>query len=156
MLDVMRGMMQSLKDNGALRFAVITGCLKITKESIFTGMNNFVSDTIADSRLNEYFGFTQKEVDRILKDAGAGYTVESNREHGEGRSDVVVQDLSEGKVAVFEAKYAKELDDMEADCQAALRQMNDRMYAKEYEDDYDEIFCYGISFFKKRCLVKRK
>ena len=360
MLDVMRGMMQSLKDNGALRFAVITGCLKITKESIFTGMNNFVSDTIADSRLNEYFGFTQKEVDQILKDAGAekyaevirewydgyhfgdvdvycpwdvmnylrdikknpqaqpasywkntsdnavirsfidfagsnitkqletllsggyivkqidenltydylhsseenlwsvlyltgyltqvrekdlrdplpekmtalqipnkeildiyettvmkwfsdstkiwsrkalfdavwngdgegitqemnkllrktisyhdykedfyhaflagifagaGYTVESNREHGEGRSDVVVQDLTEGKVAVFEAKYAKELDDMEDDCQAALRQINERMYAKEYEDDYDEIFCYGISFFKKRCLVKRK
>ncbi len=360
MLDVMRGMMQALKDNSALRFAVITGCLKITKESIFTGMNNFVSDTIADSRLNEYFGFTQKEVDQILKDAGAekyaeairewydgyhfgdvdvycpwdvmnylrdikknpqaqpasywkntsdnavirsfidiagsnitkqletllsggyivkqidenltydylhsseenlwsvlyltgyltqvrekdlreslpekmmalqipnkeildiyettvmkwfsdstkvwsrkalfdavwngdcekitgemnkllrktisyhdykedfyhaflagifagaGYTVESNREHGEGRSDVVVQDLTEGKVAVFEAKYAKELDDMEADCQAALRQINDRMYAKEYEDDYDEIFCYGISFFKKRCLVAIK
>ena len=57
---------------------------------------------------------------------------------------------------VFEVKYAKELEDMEADCQAALRQINERMYAKEYEDDYDEIFCYGISLFKKRCLVERK
>ena len=71
MLDMMKGIMQPLKDNPALRFAVITGCLKIAKESIFTGTNNFVSDTVTDSRLNEYFGFTQKEVDRILQDAGA-------------------------------------------------------------------------------------
>lgn len=59
-----------MKDNQALRFAVITGCLKIAKESIFTGTNNFVSDTITDSRLNEYFGFVQSEVDQILEDAG--------------------------------------------------------------------------------------
>ena len=69
MLDVMKGLMQALKDNQALRFAIITGCLKIVKESIFTGTNNFVSDTIANSRLNEYFGFVQKEVDQLLKDA---------------------------------------------------------------------------------------
>ena len=66
MLDVMKGLMQALKDNQALRFAIITGCLKIAKESIFTGTNNFVSDTIANSRLNEYFGFVQKEVDQLL------------------------------------------------------------------------------------------
>ena len=51
-------MSTALKDNTALRFAVITGCLKIAKESIFTGTNNFVSDNITDSRFNEYFGFT--------------------------------------------------------------------------------------------------
>lgn len=56
MLDVMKGLMQALKDNQALQFAVVTGCLKIAKESIFTGTNNFVSDTITNSRLNEYFG----------------------------------------------------------------------------------------------------
>ena len=71
MLDVMKGIMQALKDNQSLRFAVITGCLKIAKESIFTGTNNFVSDTIANSGLNEYFGFTQDEVNRILEDANA-------------------------------------------------------------------------------------
>lgn len=49
MLDVMKSLMQALKDNQALRFAVITGCLKIAKESIFTGANNFVSDTITNS-----------------------------------------------------------------------------------------------------------
>ena len=58
-------MSTALKDNTTLRFAVITGCLKIAKESIFTGTNNFVPDNITDSRFNEYFGFTQEEVDQI-------------------------------------------------------------------------------------------
>ena len=69
MLDVMKGLMQALKDNQALQFAVVTGCLKIAKESVFTGTNNFVSDTITNSRLSEYFGFVQSEVDQLLKDA---------------------------------------------------------------------------------------
>ena len=67
MLDVMKGLMQALKDNQALQFAVVTGCLKIAKESIFTGTNNFVSDTITNSRLNEYFGFVQSEVDQTAR-----------------------------------------------------------------------------------------
>ena len=360
MLNLMKGIMQALKDNPALRLAVITGCLKIAKESIFTGTNNFVSDTIAGSRFNEYFGFTQKEVDQILEDteitelapvikswydgyhfgnfdvycpwdvmnylrdlqydpqiqprsywkntsdnaiirsfidyagstitnkletlmaggciiqrvdenltydylhssednlwstlyltgyltrareedykgevpdgmvalmipnaeineifettvikwfddsakkwnrnalfdavwrgdseginremnallrrtisyhdyredfyhaflagifAGAGYMVDSNKEHGEGRSDVVVYDSINARVAIFEAKYTKVLENLESECDIALQQIDDRMYAKEYEDDYDQILCYGISFFKKRCMVKKK
>lgn len=359
MVDLMKGMMQALKDNQALRFAVITGCLKIAKESIFTGTNNFISDTITDSRLNEYFGFVQDDVDQILKDAeivghaekikawydgyhfgnfdvycpwdvmnylrdiqrnpeakpssywrntsdnaiirsfidycgsnitkkletllsggyisqriddsltydylhsseenlwsilyltgyltrvrdsdlpnplpdgvsalmipnaeikeifettvikwfddsaktwnrkelfasvwnsdceiitnemnrllrktisyhdykedfyhaflagiftGAGYVVESNKEHGEGRSDVVVYDSVNGRVAIFETKYSKLMENMDSDCDKALQQINKRMYAKEYEEDYDQILCYGISFFKKRCLVRK-
>ena len=84
MLDVMKGLMQALKDNQALCFAVITGCLKIAKESIFTGTNNFISDTITDSRLNEYFGFVQSEVDQILKDADVLDKAESIREWYDG------------------------------------------------------------------------
>ena len=356
MLDVMKGILQALKDNDALRFAVITGCLRIAKESIFTGTNNFVSDTISSSHLNEYFGFTQEEVDQILSDAdqtdhaedvkawydgyhfgeldvycpwdvmnylrdlrknpkikpasywrntsdnaiirsfidyagenihekmetllaggyiiqkiredltydylhsseenlwsilystgyltqvrgeelppdtaalmipnaeirqifettvqewfddsarkenrtalfdavwsgdietlteemiellrktisyhdykedfyhaflagiftGAGYSVDSNRERGEGRSDVVVRNSSKGRVALFEAKYAKTLDGLEASCEAALQQIEDRQYAKDFADDYDDILCYGIAFYKKRCLVQKK
>ena len=360
MLDVMKGLMQALKDNQALCFAVVTGCLKIAKESIFTGTNNFVSDTITNSRLNEYFGFVQSEVNQLLKDAdlteqtenikkwydgyhfgdfdvycpwdvmnyllelqhnpkakpisywkntsdnaiirsfidyagstitnkletlmaggcivqrvdenltydylhssednlwsmlyltgyltkareedykgempdgmlalmipnaeikeifettvikwfddstrklnrnalfdavwngdseritremnallrrtisyhdyqedfyhaflagiftGAGYMVDSNKEHGEGRSDVVVYDSINARVAIFEAKYTKVLENLENECDIALQQIDDRMYAKEYEDDYDQILCYGISFFKKRCKVKKK
>ena len=86
--------------------------------------------------------------------AGAGYSVESNKEHGEGRSDIVVSDIVNGRVAVFEVKKSDALADLISDCEAALAQIDDRMYAKEFEDDYDEVLCYGISFFKKRCLVK--
>lgn len=88
--------------------------------------------------------------------AGAEYIVESNKEHGEGRSDVVVYDPVESRAAVFEARYSKTLKDMETSCEKALMQIDKQMYAREYEDDYDHIFCYGISFFKKRCLVKIK
>ena len=87
--------------------------------------------------------------------AGSGCGVESNREHGEGRSDVVLYDSINGRVAVFEAKYTKALENLSSACDSALQQMNEKLYAKEYEDDYDQIFCYGISFFKKRCLVKK-
>ena len=63
MLDVMRGIMStSLKDNEFLKFAVITGCLKIAKESIFTGTNNFASYSVLDEDFSEYFGFTEREV----------------------------------------------------------------------------------------------
>ena len=361
MLEVIRGMMSTaLKDNDALRFAVITGCLRIAKESIFTGTNNFVSDTISSSHLNEYFGFTQADVDQILKDAdclehatdiknwydgyhfgdldvycpwdvmnylrdlqrnpkakpasywkntsdnsiirsfidyagrsisrkletllsggyiiqkieenltydylhsseenlwsilyltgyltqvreedlpdplpekmsalmipnaevqeifettiqkwfdesaqtwnrkilfdavwsgkaevlteqmnkllrktisyhdyredfyhaflagifaGAGYEVDSNKEHGEGRSDVVVLDPEGDRVAIFEAKYSRTQDAMSKDCAVALQQIEERQYAKEFEDDYDSALCYGIAFYKKRCLVRMK
>ena len=71
MLEVIKAMMTTaLKDNAALCFSIVTGCLRISKESIFTGTNNFVLDTITDARLDEYFGFTQKDVDKILSDAG--------------------------------------------------------------------------------------
>ena len=58
----------ALKDNEFLKFAVITGCLRITKESIFTGTNNFITDTISDNRYNEFFGFTQQEITKLLTD----------------------------------------------------------------------------------------
>lgn len=357
MLEIIRAIMiTALKDNPSLCFAVITGCLRISKESIFTGINNFVSDTITDSHLDEYFGFTQKDVDQLLADtdaqdhaddiknwydgyhfgdfdvycpwdvmnylrdlqrnpkalpssywkntsdnaiirsfidyagssitrkletllsggyiiqeinenltydylhsseenlwsvlyltgyltclkddtlslparsialvipnaeireifettiiqwfddsarswnrkplfdaiwakncaaateemnrllrktisyhdykedfyhaflaaifAGAGYTVESNREHGEGRSDVVVYDSENGRVAVFEIKYAQTSASLPTACEAALTEITTRMYAQEFEDNYDQIYCYGIAFFKKRCLIE--
>lgn len=365
MLEIMRPMLSTvLKDNPSLRLAVITGCLKIAKESIFTGTNNLVSDTIQSTHLNEYFGFTQADVDQILSDfhfernktlikswydgyhfgdfdvycpwdvmnyirdlkidpsarpssywkntsdnaiirsfidfaggnitrklesllsggyiiqrvddmltydylhssednlwsvlyltgyltsvrdeaiagdipegtsalmipneeireifettimkwfddtakgwnrsrlfnavwtgdadavteemtkllrktisyhgyredfyhaflagifAGAGYTVDSNKEHGEGRSDVVIYDEANSRVAIFEAKYSRNQELLLSECDRALNQINDRMYAEEYADDYaddyDEILCYGIAFLKKRCVVKKK
>ena len=90
--------------------------------------------------------------------AGAGYQVDSNKEHGEGRSDVVVCDTINGRVAIFEAKRAMTLGDLESACDKALRQIDQRMYAKDFEDEYDSdhIHCYGIAFYKKRCFVKKK
>ena len=57
---------QVLKTNSNLRFAVITGCLRISKESIFTGINNFTVHTVSDSDYGEYFGFTDQEVRGLL------------------------------------------------------------------------------------------
>ena len=85
MLDIVKGMMSSsLKDNTDLNIAVITGCLKVAKESIFTGTNNFVSDTISSTRLNEYFGFTQREVDQILEDIEASAYAQGVKEWYDG------------------------------------------------------------------------
>ncbi len=70
MLDLIRGIMSTaLKDNEFLQFAVITGCLKIAKESIFTGTNNFAAYSVIDRIFSDYFGFTQNEVDEMLSAA---------------------------------------------------------------------------------------
>ncbi|KAI4439362.1 hypothetical protein FMM80_02960 [Schaedlerella arabinosiphila] len=67
MLDVIKGLMSTaLKDNEYLKFAVITGCLKIAKESIFTGTNNFASYSVLDEDFSEYFGFSGDEVCELL------------------------------------------------------------------------------------------
>lgn len=121
-------------------------------ETVTTEMNKLLRKTISyhDYREDFYHAFLAGIF------AGAGYMVESNREHGEGRSDVVVCDVVNGNVAVFEAKYAKKLDQLEMQCDAAIQQIDARMYAKEFADDYDHVWCYGISFFKKRCIVKKQ
>ena len=59
---------QTLKTNNSLKFAVMTGCMRISKESIFTGLNNLKVLSITDERFDEYFGFTDEEVNQILKD----------------------------------------------------------------------------------------
>ncbi len=67
MLDVIKGIMgTALKDNEFLEFAVITGCLRIAKESIFTGANNFASYSVLDADFSSYFGFSESEVGEIL------------------------------------------------------------------------------------------
>ncbi len=67
MLDVIKGIMSTaLKDNEFLQFAVITGCLRIAKESIFTGTNNFASYSVLDERFSRSFGFLEDEVETML------------------------------------------------------------------------------------------
>ena len=71
MVSLIRGLFgQALKTNEFLQFAVLTGCLRISKESIFTGLNNFKVMSITDSRFDEQFGFTDGDVRRLLSDYG--------------------------------------------------------------------------------------
>ena len=67
MVSLIRGLFsQALKSNSCLQFAVLTGCLRISKESIFTGLNNFKVLSITDARFDEQFGFTEDEVLQLL------------------------------------------------------------------------------------------
>ena len=71
MLDVIRGFLgMSWKSNPCMEFAVVTGCLRIAKESIFTGANNFVSNSVSNRRFDRYFGFTEEEVRGLLEATG--------------------------------------------------------------------------------------
>ena len=67
MVSLIRSLFDNaLKTNASLYFAVLTGCLRISKESIFTGLNNLKVHTISDVRYDEYFGFTDADVDKML------------------------------------------------------------------------------------------
>ena len=68
MVNLIRNLLgNALKTNDSLYFAVLTGCLRISKESIFTGLNNLKVHTISDFRYDEYFGFTNADVDELLE-----------------------------------------------------------------------------------------
>ncbi len=75
MVSLIRGLFgQALKTNDYLQFAILTGCLRISKESIFTGLNNFKVLSIMDTRFDEQFGFTDSEVEKLL----AAYNLDSH------------------------------------------------------------------------------
>ena len=68
MVSLIRNLLgNALKTNDSLYFAVLTGCLRISKESIFTGLNNLKVHTISDVRYDEFFGFTNSDVDELLE-----------------------------------------------------------------------------------------
>ena len=67
MADLLKNLLsRALKSNESIYFSVLTGCLRIAKESIFTGLNNFKIYSISDVRFDEYFGFTEEEVKAML------------------------------------------------------------------------------------------
>ena len=80
MIDLIRSMFgAALKTNDSLFFAVLTGCLRVSKESIFTGLNNLMVHTISDENFAEHFGFTDAEVRKMLTDYGLGAHYEETR-----------------------------------------------------------------------------
>ena len=121
--------------------------LKVNRQAMFDAVWNGDSSTL------------EKEMSRLLRRTISYHDYKEDFYHaflaGEGRSDVVVCDSLNGRVVIFEAKYSRTLDEMEHDCKKALQQISERGYTTEYEDDYDEILCYGISFYKKRCMIRK-
>ena len=85
MLALIRGIFnQALKSNDSLHFAVLTGCLRVARESIFTGLNNLKVLSIMDTRYHEHFGFTDQEVKEMLEYYGAGGKLVQTREWYDG------------------------------------------------------------------------
>ena len=104
-----------------------------------------------DSAENFYHGF----LTGILSQS-ENYLVKSNRESGNGRSDIMVRSPSlRGRSFILEVKVSDEIDDLEMDAQKALEQIYDKKYMEELRaEGYKKIDCYGIAFFRKDCEVR--
>lgn len=165
MLDVARGLMSCvLKTNPFLKFAVITRCLRIAKESIFTGVNHFSTYSILDEKFSDSFGFTQKEVKQVLEKAGLPDRLELVKSWYDGyifgNTEIfcpwdVARDSDNRRVIIIEAKKANAKKDMEKMCLEGVQQIADKKYYMDPKfDGFKEIICYGISFYKKDALVR--
>ena len=104
-----------------------------------------------DSVENFYHGF----LTGILSQS-ENYFVKSNRESGDGRSDIMIKSPSlRGRSFIVEVKVSACIDDLEADAEKALQQIYDKNYKEELcSEGYKKIDCYGISFFRKDCEVR--
>ena len=84
---------------------------------------------------------------------GRGYEVESNKEKGLGRPDILLKDRKNRRAIIVESKKSKKKADLNKDCDKALKQIVDEMYA-EGLNGYEQIICYGVAFFQKQAKVK--
>ena len=84
---------------------------------------------------------------------GRGYEVESNKEKGLGRPDILLKDRKKRRAIIIETKKSVKETDMEKDCDKAIEQIRDEKYADGLYG-YDQILCYGIAFFQKQAKVK--
>lgn len=116
-------------------------------------LNGQLFSTISffDSAENFYYGFLAG----ILSQS-ENYLVKSNRESGNGRSDIMVKSPSlRGRSFIVEIKVSDSIDDLEKDAEKALQQIYNKKYAKELRTEgYRRIDCYGIAFFRKDCEVR--
>lgn len=116
-------------------------------------LNEQLISTISfyDSAENFYHGFLAG----ILSQSEY-YLVKSNRESGNGRSDLMIKSPSlRGKAFIIEVKISKDIDDLEKDAETAVRQIHDKGYIEELRTEgYRDITCYGISFYRKDCEVR--
>lgn len=121
---------QVLKTNDSLYFAVLTGCLRVSKESIFTGLNNLKAFPITDSECDSYFGFTDEEVRQML----------------------TYYNLDDKYDAIKEWYDGYHFGD--AECKKAIEQINEKRYADQlYADGMKAIMKCGIACHMKNCRV---
>ena len=86
--------------------------------------------------------------------SGLGYAVNSNQENGLGRSDIAVREIRRKRGMILEAKKSDKEEDMEKDALEGRQQIIDKEYLRDFKG-FDSVKCYGISFFKKKALVKK-
>lgn len=124
--------------------------LRISKESIFTGLNHLNIISNLDREYSEHFGF----LTGILSQ-GEKYLVRSNRESGNGRSDIMVKPPSLcGRAFIIEVKASDNISRLERDAKTVLDQIGAKGYIEELRiEGYRSISCYGVSFYRKDCEV---
>ena len=112
-------------------------------------ISQYLFDTISyyDYREDYYHAFLAGLL------SGAGYIVKSNRETGTGRADIMVLDKRNRRAAVFELKRSGTIEGMKASAEEAVCQLEGREYGSDLMD-YNKIMGFGISFYRKRALVK--
>lgn len=120
-------------------------------ENLPTGKATTKSSKRQNSSVCFYHGF----LTGILSQS-ENYLVRSNRETGNGRSDIMVKSPSlRGRSFIVEVKVSDDIDDLEDDAETALGQIYDKKYMEELRTEgYKKIDCYGISFFRKDCEVR--
>ena len=130
--------------------AILSGNVEVFQNEL----SNLLSASISfmDSVENFYHGFMAGILSRLNN-----YLVKSNRESGNGRSDLVLYGVNNlGKAVIFELKPAKKFKDMPDECDEALKQIEDNNYAAYWQDEgYANILKYGIAFYKKSCFIKK-
>lgn len=133
-----RDLYQAMEDQDAGKMSEILNEQLISTISFYDSVENF------------YHGFLAG----ILSQSDR-YLVKSNRESGNGRSDLMVKSPSlRGKAFILEVKVSKGIGDLEKDAKAAVRQIYDKGYIAELQTEgYSDIICYGISFYQKDCEV---
>jgi hypothetical protein len=118
-------------------------------------LSKFLSESISfmDSAENFYHGFLAGVLTRL-----DGYRVQSNRESGDGRSDLVLYSANgrDNKAVIFEFKVAPKAKMLSDACENALKQIEEKNYAAYWDDEgYEDIIKYGVGFHRKRCEVRK-
>ena len=134
-----RDLYHAMEDGNAERMQEILG------EQLFGTISFY------DTAENYYHGF----LTGILNQS-ENYLVKSNRESGNGRSDIMVKSPSlRGKAFILEIKVSNCMNALEIDAEKALQQIYDKRYAEELRrEGYQNIGCYGISFYRKDCEIR--